>query len=259
MSGSPTPTPDTEHEEVVDTAINGYMVFVNNATYIDPTAYEWPQDKINTVKAICEDVIYNGYAGARGFGSVDQWASAFGITKAPSECPDCGYAGGAIRLAYFADNIARGGHSGTPMGDVVPIIKFGDTRTPVAEAKTVYHELAHIWDRTHGETLNADMKDIVGASLYRDYDESKPARTDVANHGNFPTEYAKAAPWEDFAESVTAYFLVDAHFAWYPDWSDDDPRYLDSSGNPVSPDTIWYPPDRMDRYDYIESLFSRTW
>jgi hypothetical protein len=87
---------------------------------------------------------------------------------------------------------------------------------------------------------------------------SGPNTTDTANHGNYATGYHPDSR-EDFAEAVTSYFLVNDYYADNVDWSDDDPRYRDSNGNPVAPDTVWHPPDRMDRYDYVESLVSRAW
>jgi hypothetical protein len=217
------------------------MVFVNNATHIEPTAHEWPKDKMDVVANVYEEAIDN-YTNK--LGSLEQWANTFNVTPVDLES---GHAGGAIRLVYRNANNARAAWNDLPIGRV-PSINFGDSRKPVADMQQAYHELAHIWDGAHFDTLGKGMQTAMRVS---------GSVTDITNHGNFPTEYAKTDNREDFAESVTSYFLASGpdHYADYKDWSDDDPRYRDSAGNPVKPDTVWHPPDKMDRHDYIEQLF----
>jgi hypothetical protein len=162
------------------------------------------------------------------------------------------HTGCALRLVYHTDNVRRSGVHGTPCGVTIAVMYFGDQRIPVAEMERSYHEMAHVWDDRHGCSLGKDMADVMGAS-YRHGDDPATAKTDIENHGNFPTEYATKSPGEDFADSVEAYFQVNNLWAENRDWSDDDPRYQADEG--IAADEKW----SEDRYDYIEALFSQTW
>jgi hypothetical protein len=233
------PPPSLCEEIVGEPVADGYMVFVNNAKHIDPSATEWPTDKMDTVKQVYDDAILNGYAGPKGFGSLDRWGSAFGISRAK---PNGTNAGGAIRLIYKPEKVAHAGWNQTPLGRI-PSVDFGDARVPVADTYQAYHELAHVWDGAQSSTLHESMSTAMGVK------ETDAGRvTDIEHHGNFPTSYAATGGVsEDFADSVAAYFLMKAE---NDDWADDDPR----SG--YTPDANWYPPDRMDRHDYLEKLFA---
>ena len=115
--------------------LGGYIAFVS-ATPIQPEATAWSEKQIETMKAIYGEVIRDGYAGPRGFGSLEAWARAFGITPAPAACPgpDCCNAGGALRFMYVPNSVNMAGWHDYPDLARIPAIQTGCTR-PVAPAR----------------------------------------------------------------------------------------------------------------------------
>ncbi len=97
-------------KHVIATMVNGYIAFVS-ATPIHPDATEWPEERRAAAEKVYAEVIRSGYAGPRGFGSLEAWARAFGISQAPAACPgpDCCNAGGALRFMYVPETGNRAG------------------------------------------------------------------------------------------------------------------------------------------------------
>ena len=62
-------------ENVIATMLDGYIAFVN-ATPIQPEAVAWPAVQLKSVEKVYAEIIRTGYAGPRGFGSLEAWARA---------------------------------------------------------------------------------------------------------------------------------------------------------------------------------------
>jgi len=56
---------------------DGYIAFVNSMPVM-PQAVPWPEDQLRTMERIYGDVILNGYASPKGFGSLAAWARNLG-------------------------------------------------------------------------------------------------------------------------------------------------------------------------------------
>jgi hypothetical protein len=233
------------------------MVFVNNVTYIESLNWsQAPEGRMEEIRHFYEaavnglEGVHDGYSGSvKGFGSLEGWARASGITRYPDAKGELGL---AIRLVLVPKDSSYGCWVDSPSGKV-PIIGLGvgDT-TSLEEA---YHELAHILDGPE-DYWSKRMAAAVGVQRYRGYDGSSPGegRTDVAAHGNFPTSYAETNHREDFADSVMVYFLGNPEVG-YENWADDGSEYQGIYGELA--DARWYPADRTDRYDYVEWIFGR--
>ena len=81
----------------------------------------------------------------------------------------------------------------------------------------LYHELAHVWDRTLDESHLGPSLEIAmgvqraGGAVVQDvYQKSKP------DHGDFPTAYSLTNLSEHLADSVEGYFLTDEYAAYRP-------------------------------------------
>ena len=86
MTAEPAPGACLHPENVIATMANGYIAFVS-ATPIHPDATEWPEEQRAAAERVYGEVIRSGYAGSRGFGSLEAWARAFGISQAPAAAP----------------------------------------------------------------------------------------------------------------------------------------------------------------------------
>jgi hypothetical protein len=202
-------------------AVDGYIVFLNEATYIRPSCGTWPDQKVQALAQIYEHAVFDAYAGREGFESVNAWAAAFGLSQARP-----------LIIVYDPDHPLDPQPSVTQY-EGTPVIVYGKTiRVAVARSASLMaiHELAHVWDAAHGWALSAAMVDIVD------------------NPSNYPTAKARENPREDFAESVTAYLR--AGYAVNERWSDDDVRFYHRYGEGF--DDVW----SMDRHDYIACLFA---
>ncbi len=199
---------------VVAEAADGYIVFVEDAGSVIAGASAWPQVKLEALIPFY-GAAFAAYTGEQGFGTVELWAAAFGITR---DSP--------IRVVYAGNQPdpvpARAGWvEGTA------IITHYKLRTSVSTKgiQLVIHELANIWDGAHSWALGEAVADT------------------VQNPDGFPTAKARdEGPKEDFAESVTA--TLWPGYAVNQAWSDDEP------GAEGDPDATW----TLDRHDYIEAL-----
>jgi hypothetical protein len=263
---SASPVMCTQPETVVATMLGGYVAFVS-ATPIQPEAVAWSEKQIESMQAFYGEIILNGYAGSRGFGSLEAWAQAFGISQAPDTCPgpDCCNAGGALRFMYVPNAVNMAGWYDYPDLARIPAIQTGCTMDDCPGKDVAYHELAHLWDfRGDGALSSAlDRAMEVGRKANRRVDVDHyygrkanesylPAgKPPVQQHGDFPRAYfdsadpTQPAGGEHFAETVAAYFLVakgaDYYFATC--WTDEDPR---------CPAGTAY---EYDRYDFMRGLF----
>lgn len=87
-------------------------------------------------------------------------------------------------------------------------------------SKQTIHELAHVWDNTCNGCMDKGMM-LATHSSYRD--------GKYIAIGQVPTDYSRNAPWEDWAESVTA-FLTPG-YAQYKNW---DQKRQDWVGNALN-------------------------
>lgn len=239
--------PCAANEAVADVRVDGYLAFVDSMHPI-AGAKPWPRERIDAVAASYADAVENGYAGADGFGSLEAWASAFGLSRAPAGCPgpNCCGAGGALRMVYVPDAIQTAAWYELADGRRIATIQTGCGESRCA-LDGVYHELAHIWDlRWHGalgaqlDTAMEVARDRAGRVDLDVYygrkipggESAEPAaaraegstrapathdsyRAPVQVHGDFPTAYfnrmhpSLPAGVEHFAETVMAYFLIE--------------------------------------------------
>ena len=246
-------------EKVKLVMANGYVVFVDS-TPLNPQATAWPEADFVALVERYRQVIHNGYAGPRGFGDLDVWARESGITPAPAECPDCANAGGALRIMYVPSAANKGGWYGL-CGAKLPGIQHGGLQPDIPTKGDLYHELAHVWDRTldesrFGPSLETAMGvQRVGRAVVQDaYQKSKP------DHGDFPTAYSMSDPSEHLADTVEGYFLTGEYAAGSLSgrdaydyetqistcWVDEDPR--------CQPGTRY----EYDRYDFVRDLVLRA-
>jgi hypothetical protein len=254
-------------EQVIGTMANGYIAFVS-ATPIEPRATEWPAEQIRAMERIYGEVIVTGYTGSRGFGSLEAWARAFGVTQAPAACPgpDCCNAGGALRFMFVSGSVNRAGWYDYPGLARVPAVQTGCPNQDCPAKDVAYHELAHLWDfrgdgalstaldRAMGVERNADrgvdVEYYYGRKASDDYPPT--GKPPFVQHGDFASTYFNSihpmqpAGGEHFAETVAAYFLIEqgADYDYPVCWADEDPRC---------------PPEKRyeyDRYDFIAELFA---
>ena len=234
-------------EAVVDVRVDGYLAFVDSMPLI-AGAKPWPRERIDAVAASYAGAVENGYAGTDGFGSLEAWATAFGLSRAPAGCPgpNCCGAGGTLRMVYVPGAIQMAAWYELADGRRVAAIQTGCGESRCA-LDGVYHELAHIWDlHWHGalgaqldtamevvrnEAGRVDLDVYYGRKIpggesakeavARAQDSTRvPAANDGYRapgqvHGDFPTAYfnrthpSLPAGVEHFAETVMAYFLME--------------------------------------------------
>jgi hypothetical protein len=211
-------------------------------------------------------VILAGYAGPRGFGSLEAWARAFGVTQAPAACPgpDCCNAGGALRFMFVPDAVNKAGWYDYPDLTRVPAIQTSCDIVDCPSLHTAFHELAHLWDFRNEGALSAALDTAMGVERTADrrvdiahYYGKKPSgsylstgQAPVAQYGDFASTYFNSldsrqpAGGEHFAETVAAYFLIEQGDRYdYPIcWTDEDPR---------CPAGVRY---EYDRDDFMEQL-----
>ena len=216
---------------------------------------------------VYEEVIRSGYAGPRGFGSLEAWARAFGITQTPAACPgpDCCNAGGALRFMYVPETGNRAGWYDFPDGSRVPAIQSSCASGGCPERDAAYHELAHIWDFRDDGVLSGELDRVMEVERKANrrldvddyYGRKAPERylpsgqSPMQRHGDFPSAYFDTVDprlplgGEHFAEAVAAYFLIaeGERFDFPVCWVDEDPR--------CSPGRKY----EYDRYDFIAELF----
>jgi hypothetical protein len=245
-----------EGERVKLVIANGYVVFVDS-TPLNPAATAWPQDAFDDLVERYRRVIQDGYAGSHGFGDLDVWARESGITLAPAECPDCPNAGGALRIMYVPGAANQGGWYGL-CGIQLPGIQHGTPEHDFPGKGVIYHELAHVWDRTLDESRFGPSLEIamgvqrVGRVVDQGtYQKGKP------NHGDFPTAYSMSWPSEHLADSVESYFLTDEYAAG--SLSDRDVYEYETQVGIcwVDEDSRCQPGAHYeyDRYDFVRQLF----
>lgn len=238
-------------ERVVATVAGGFVAFVEVKPSLVDGTY-WPADQLQAATAIFSQAIEQGYAGPDGFGSLEKWAEAFGLSRVPPGCPGetCTNAGGALRVVYIYGIRPQAGWFALPDGSTVPAVKMGHLWPANVTAAMAYHELAHIWD-LHvdgdlGTQLDAAMqveRDADGAVILdRYYGQTTgtwtapagPAsgRPPVQDHGEFPSNHINRqdarvpAGAEHFAETAMAYFqMLHGQGVDFPVcWTDEDPR-----------------------------------
>jgi hypothetical protein len=253
-------------EQVVATMAGGYIAFVS-ASLIEPRAAEWPAEQMKEMERIYGEVIFAGYAGSKGFGSLEAWARAFGVTQVPAACPgpDCCNAGGALRFMFVSGAVNKAGWYDYPGLARVPAVQTGCPILDCPATDVAYHELAHLWDFRGDGTLSTALDRAMGVVRTADrgvdvdtYYGRKPSeaylptgKPPILRHGDFASTYfnsihpAQPAGGEHFAESVAAYFLIEqgGDYDYAVCWSDEDPRC---------------PPEQSyeyDRYDFIQEVF----
>lgn len=266
ITAEPAPGVCLYPENVIATMLDGYIAFVN-ATPIQPEAVAWPAVQLKSVERVYAEIIRTGYAGPRGFGSLEAWARAFGVTPASDACPgpDCCNAGGALRFMYVPGAISRAGWHQFGTDQLVPAIQTGCATDDCPYPDIAYHELAHIWDYRLDGALSSELDAAMGV-VRKDnrrvdvdhYFGRKPAETyrpanlpPMRRHGDFPSSYFDSADprqpagGEHFAETVAAYFLLTQGDKYdYPVcWVDEDPRC--PAGRKYE----------YDRYDIMAELF----
>jgi len=223
FSGQEKPAGQAAYDCIVaaETA-DGYVVLVDAIGSARDPVSVWPEEKVAPLAGFYARAA-SLYAGRRGFGSTVAWAEAFQIS------PDR-----PLVLVYDPVHPSDPCPTAAWRAGGVPTITYGPTiRTATASLglQTALHEMAHIWDGARGWALSAGMADVVG-------DAGSPPTAKAQNGG----------PLEDFAESVTAYFVQG--YASNARWSDDDARFYGGLG--VAPDELW----SYDRYDYVAGLLS---
>jgi len=87
------------------------------------------------------------------------------------------------------------------------------------------HELAHVWDNSCHGCMYQGMMESTG-SYYRN--------GKYTALGQVPTNYSRKAPWEDWAESITA-FLTPG-YAQYKNWDQDRRDWVGNALNVVKYD-----------------------
>jgi hypothetical protein len=174
----------TQPEQVVATMLDGYIAFVS-ATPIQPLATAWPEVQMQSVERVYGEVIRNGYTGPRGFGSLEAWARAFGVTPASDACPgpDCCNAGGALRFMYVPGAISRAGWHQFGDDRLAPAIQTGCATDDCPYPDIAYHELAHIWDFRDDGALSTALDRAMGverkANRRVDVDHYRPPGKDL--------------------------------------------------------------------------------